>query len=231
MPSVLSRKSDTTSVLSSPRRFPGLDEAFHFHAQVHEPAAIAEPRRPRDTDEGGGRAQPERPALLDEYHERRAPRLGLASLAAAALGDGLGEEPEAPLADHAEPALLDIAGERRVGLAQVGAVLHLARPEEVEVLRDVVATERGRNDEAPEHVDRDGAGALIDPGSDHQWPDGERGIGPRGEEELGARRSGGQEHHACGQQPEGPGSALTPRRPPLSGRRHGRTAARDASGE
>src|SRR5439155_23170522 len=88
-----------------PRRLPGLDEPFHPHAQVHEPAAIAEPRRPRDAYEGGGRAQPERPALLDEDDERRAPRLGLASPAAAALGDGLGEEPEAPLADHATPDL------------------------------------------------------------------------------------------------------------------------------
>src|SRR5262245_54485926 len=93
-------------------------ESREPHPELDEPAAVGQPRRPRDLDPAPRRALPEWAGLARVRDERRAPgdRLGL--LALASRVDGARCERQPALVEHLEPAALH--GAAHVGIGRAG---------------------------------------------------------------------------------------------------------------
>src|SRR5437879_9046370 len=75
-----------------PGRLPPAEEVRLLDAEIHQERAIGEHGGPRDPYVGRRRRQAERPALLDERHERGATRDGLRWDVVAGSVETLGEE-------------------------------------------------------------------------------------------------------------------------------------------
>ncbi len=164
-------------------------ESRQAHPELDEPRAIDEPGGPRDPDPARRRALAERAALPGVGDERRAARKRLGSRA---LGAGVNRpcrERQSSLPRHLESTRLDGAAELGLGRAGNDLAVHLAGPEEVEVLLAHTAVHGGRH-HAEEHgdVDRPGGGPDVRP--DEQRSDRELGLGVGRDEDLGRPDAG-----------------------------------------
>ena len=122
------------------------------------------------------------------------------------VGDPRRDAERPALLHGREAPLADVARERRVGRAPARLAVHLAGPEQVEVLLEHGAAPRRGHDEAPQHVDGHRAEPGRDARADEERAERELRVWPRPEEDLGPGGAGRGEQQEPG---EGPGRSAS----------------------
>ena len=165
-----------------------LDDADgHVHALSLEAVALLQ--HLVGLADAGGKAEVDlEPAAL-LVADQRQELLGLRPIASGI--DRARGERQSPFPRDLEAAPLDGAADLGIGPSGHGLAVHLAGPQNIEVLADRAGSGRRRHDEAEEHADLDRSERGSDVGPDEERPDRELGLGRSREEDLpvgGARR-------------------------------------------